>query len=211
MVKPKLLVCSSACTRNMARHEKMREANEHVSFVMDLCLLQRQSNSYFLYEHPDKMTSFHVKQVRRIQNLRGVEVTKVDQGIYGFMARGLGGEPVAACKLTKFVTNAPEVASEFKLVQQARLKEVQYLPRRSDLPFFDGLLGRPQKRRIPSFLEKMEDLVLCDKSSVFGATCLHLHKTAGNWKPETGNRKPETRNWKAETGTGTGSRTGTGT
>ena len=93
----------------------MREANEHVSFVMDLCLLQRQSNSYFLYEHPEKMTSSHVKQVRRIQNLRGVEVTKVDQGIYGFMARGLGGEPVAACKLTKFVTNAPEVASEFKL------------------------------------------------------------------------------------------------
>ena len=24
---------------------------------------------------------------------------------------------------------------------------------------------------------KIEDLVLCDKSSVFGATCLHLHKT----------------------------------
>ena len=56
-----------------------------------------------------------MKQVRRIQNLRGVEVTKVDQGMYGFMARRLGGEPVAACKLTKFVTNAPEVASEFKL------------------------------------------------------------------------------------------------
>ena len=84
-------------------------------------------------------------------------------------------------------------------------------PRGSDLPFFDGLLGRPQKRRIPSFLEKMEDLVLCDKSSVFGATCLHLHKTAGNWKPETGNRKLETRNRKAETGTRTGTRTRTGT
>ena len=75
-------------------------------------------------------------------------------------------------------------------------------PRGSDLPFFDGLLGRPQKRRIPSFLEKMEDLVLCDKSSVFGATCLHSHKTAGNWKPETGNRKPETGNQKPESGNG---------
>ena len=34
-----------------------------------------------------------------------------------------------------------------------------------------------QKLRNPSFLEKMEDLVLCDKSSVFGATDLQLCKT----------------------------------
>ena len=119
--KPFLLIGSPPCTmfsslQNLSKHKankaewdkKMKEAEKHLAFCMELYRIQIRGKRFFLHEHPHNATSWKMKEVIQVMAEVDVEVTECDMCAYGLVVKE-GDEEVIARKRTKLMSNSPEV------------------------------------------------------------------------------------------------------
>ena len=91
--KPKLLIGSPMCTmfstlRNLSKwnEEKQRkwvEARVHIQFVCELYEEQIKGGRWFLHEHPAGASSWHLEEIKKIEQKHGVGISVADQCVYG--------------------------------------------------------------------------------------------------------------------------------
>ena len=120
--KPFMLIGSPPCTafsslqnlrrqgRDPARMAKeLEDAKKHVRFCIKLYMEQVRGGRYFLHEHPENATSWHMPEVIELAAQAGVGMTVCDMCAYGMEITDKDGVALVR-KSTKFLTNADEVA-----------------------------------------------------------------------------------------------------
>ena len=119
--KPFLLIGSPPCTMfsslqnlNKGKADKdewskrMKEAEKHLAFCMELYRLQIQGRRFFLHEHPHNATSWKMKEVVQLMSEVDVQITECDMCAYGLVIKD-GDEMAFARKRTKLMSNSPEI------------------------------------------------------------------------------------------------------
>lgn len=113
--------CTDWSTVMNLNHDKMgleeterrrKVAREHLEFCVELYRIQIKGGRYFIHEHPQSAASWHEDVMLELSKEAGVMVTAADQCAYGLKTKGPYGDAPAQ-KPTRFMTNAPCIASEF--------------------------------------------------------------------------------------------------
>lgn len=122
--KPTLLIGSPMCTmfselQKLSKwsEEKQRrwcEAVEHMAFAVKLYRLQLEQGRFFLHEHPEKASSWGLKEIEKLGREVGVSITVIDQCMYGLTTWGMNGKRMKAKKGTKFMTNSKCIGKELQ-------------------------------------------------------------------------------------------------
>jgi hypothetical protein len=126
--RPKVLVVSPPCTMFSAlqvmwnlkkmtpevKETRMNEALHHLNSSMELCRIQWEGKRGFIFEHPDRATSWAQPSVEAVARLPGVHIIKFDQCRFGLRSPDNTG-PLR--KSTKFLTNMPSVVDRFNNVR----------------------------------------------------------------------------------------------
>lgn len=128
--RPKVLVVSPPCTMFSAlqvmwnlkkmspevRATRMNEALHHLNSSMELCRIQHEQKRGFIFEHPDRATSWAQPSVEAVASLPDVKIVKFDQCRFGLRSPDNSG-PLR--KSTKFLTNMHTVFARFNNVRCA--------------------------------------------------------------------------------------------
>ena len=68
---------------SIGKEKMLREAKDHVRFIMRVYKIQIEEGRFFLHEHPAEASSWFMKEVQEVMNKEGVVVTVADQCMYG--------------------------------------------------------------------------------------------------------------------------------
>ena len=69
--------------KGVERNQLMKQAEEHLKFVVKLYKTQWQEGRKFLHEHPAGATSWQFRVIQDLLKLKGVQTTIADQCMYG--------------------------------------------------------------------------------------------------------------------------------
>ena len=121
--RPKLIIGSPMCTMfsplqrmtewTLEKQRRWKEDRRHLQFVAQVYRAQAVQGRWFLHEHPATASSWSLKEITDVLDLKDVEVAQGDQCMYGLKTWGKSGRDVkAARKSTKFMSNSAEIRRE---------------------------------------------------------------------------------------------------
>ena len=122
--KPRLLIGSPMCTwfsammhMNFSRmdpkkvDEAIKNAISHLEFVCSLYKEQVEAGRYFLHEHPQSASSWHLKCVEEILRLPCITTVVGDMCCFGMTCKDVEGNEGPVLKPTRFMTNSAHIAA----------------------------------------------------------------------------------------------------
>jgi len=123
--RPKAIMLSPPCTTfstlqalNMGKMDeqlwkaKVAEGKAFLKFSMELAELQRVNGRFFVFEHPERASSWKDAEVRAMMQKQGVMVANFDQCQYNLRSKE---HKDYHKKGTRFLTNSPAVHAEFDM------------------------------------------------------------------------------------------------
>ena len=92
----------------------LKEAKEHLKFVMKIYKMQLQEKRLFLHEHPSEASSWYMTEVQEVKVMEGVSVAIADQCMYGLKTWSTDKRKAdtPARKRTKFMSNSTCILNE---------------------------------------------------------------------------------------------------
>ena len=103
--KPKFLIGSPAC-KPFSNADELEEGIDHMGYACALYSKQAKSGRYFIHEQPATASSWDLPCVQRVAAMKGVQVVRFDQCMFGLTTPN-GGK---AKKPMRVMTNSPAVA-----------------------------------------------------------------------------------------------------
>ena len=88
--------------------EKMKIAEKHMEFCLELYAIQVRGGRYFLHEHPNGASSWRMKSMVKIMAKDNVHTTACDMCAYGLTTKDGEGEALVE-KRTRLMSNSPEI------------------------------------------------------------------------------------------------------
>eukprot|EP00973_Karenia_brevis_P000364 52380-Karenia_brevis.AAC.1 len=129
--KPMLVVLSPMCApfstlqnMNYAKgnpeevREKLRFGIRHLAFAIRICRRQLEQGRYFIFEHPQGVTSWQTNMRKQLLEETGVRIAKFDMCMFGMKTVDDKGNPAHARKRTAIMTNSIHIAREITIKGQ---------------------------------------------------------------------------------------------